>query len=226
MTFSQQWERAYKSQQQLSIWPWSDLVSYVYRYKNRYGNTPKVLELGCGAGANVPLFQALEVDYFGIDGSESIISALIERFSNIGDNFKCCDFTRHIPFDIDFDIVVDRAAVTHNDTESINRCISLVKNKMRPGSIYIGVDWFSTEHTSFNQDAEKIDAHTVKNLMSGPLQNLGKVHFSDEQHLRTLFSGFNFMEMDKKTIMNVQDDRFIQGMWNFVAELGVNDGRK
>ena len=220
MTFSDQWEDSYKNNQQLSIWPWSDLVSYIYRYKGRYNNSPRVLELGCGAGANIPLFKSLEIEYFGVDGSESIISSLIERFPDLRDQLRCCDFTREIPLSNSFDIVIDRAAVTHNDTESIKRCINLVKKVMLPGSIYIGVDWFSTEHSSYLHNTEMLDSYTARNLTSGPLKNLGKVHFSDKDHLENLFADFTFMEMDKKSVINVQDDEFVQGMWNFVAELG------
>ena len=37
----------------MSIWPWSDLVSYVMRY-TKINENYKVLEIGCGSGANIP----------------------------------------------------------------------------------------------------------------------------------------------------------------------------
>ena len=65
MTFSNEWDVIYKDNSQLSIWPWSDLVSLVHKncksiITKRDG---KVLELGCGAGANIPLFLSLNLNY-------------------------------------------------------------------------------------------------------------------------------------------------------------------
>ena len=61
MSFSNEWDESYKKNTHLSIWPWSDLVSYVMRYARP--ENPKncnVLELGCGAGANIDFFKWLE----------------------------------------------------------------------------------------------------------------------------------------------------------------------
>ncbi len=69
MGFSNEWDSIYADGQQKSIWPWSDLVSFVMRYARPKGPTYRVLELGCGAGANVPFFRYLNVEYCAIDGS-------------------------------------------------------------------------------------------------------------------------------------------------------------
>ena len=55
MSFSEEWNHAYEKNTNLSTWPWSDLVSYVKRFTKLDKNS-KVLELGCGAGANIPFF--------------------------------------------------------------------------------------------------------------------------------------------------------------------------
>ncbi len=55
MEYSNEWNEAYKNNSHMSIWPWSDLVSCVYRYAHPKDGYQRVLELGCGAGANIPL---------------------------------------------------------------------------------------------------------------------------------------------------------------------------
>ena len=72
------WNNIYKNKKHLSIWPWSDIVSLVSRFCNKIINNKnsKVLELGCGAGANIPFFLSKKNQYFGIDKSEYIINFL------------------------------------------------------------------------------------------------------------------------------------------------------
>ena len=59
MTFSQEWDNRFKENKNISIWPWSDLVSFVMRYAKPSNPQFRVLELGCGAGANIPFFLSL-----------------------------------------------------------------------------------------------------------------------------------------------------------------------
>ena len=44
MSFSPEWEQTYKNNAHLSIWPWSDLVSFVMRYARPTGPKFRVLE--------------------------------------------------------------------------------------------------------------------------------------------------------------------------------------
>ena len=55
--FSNEWDNLYTSNAHMSVWPWSDLVSYVMRYaRPKDPSNCKVLELGVGAGANIEFF--------------------------------------------------------------------------------------------------------------------------------------------------------------------------
>jgi len=60
MVFSKEWEICYREKKQMSLWPWSDLISYVMRYCKPTSNYFNVLELGCGAGANIPFLKNWE----------------------------------------------------------------------------------------------------------------------------------------------------------------------
>ena len=82
----------------MSIWPWSDLVSMVMRYARPSGASYRILELGCGAGANVPFFLSQQVDYYAIEGSAHMVAQLKERYSQVAEHFVVGDFTANIPF--------------------------------------------------------------------------------------------------------------------------------
>ena len=53
-----EWEQTYKNGKQLSVWPWTKLISLVKRHTD-IKQSMRVLELGCGVGANIPFFVSL-----------------------------------------------------------------------------------------------------------------------------------------------------------------------
>ena len=134
MGFSNEWEEQYSSNQHMSIWPWSDLVSYIYRY-TEVAKRPKVkvLELGCGAGANIPLFKNLNADYYAMDGSPTIIKMLQYKYPMFAKNLVTGDFTVEIPFNEKFDVIVDRASLTTNTTMDIKKSIELIEEHLSAG---------------------------------------------------------------------------------------------
>ena len=101
MVFSKEWEQRYKDNTNMSIWPWSDLVSYVKRYAGMTSES-SVLELGCGAGANIPFFLSLGVKYYAIEGSITIVNELKRKFPNLQENIMAGDFTSNIIFSENF----------------------------------------------------------------------------------------------------------------------------
>lgn len=205
MTYSEEWNDIYARGEQMVRWPWSDLVSLVKRHcgdiKKKY-----VLELGCGNGMpNAQFFMEEQAYYCGIDGAMPT--------ADTGSIFGG-DFTKKLPLG-KFDLICDRAAVTHNDTESIKRCLELVYDALKPGGWYIGVDWFSTEHSDAGRGV-RVDYHTRRDIPDGQFKGCGVVHFSNFKHLTDLFNRFLIMRMEHKTIVSTEGDRFAS--LNIVAQ--------
>lgn len=222
MGFSKEWENVYNSNRHWSVWPWSDLVSYVYRYTDiaRRSNV-KVLELGCGAGANIPLFLELNADYFAIDDSKSIIKFLKEKFSKCASHLKTGDFTKEIPFCENFEVVVDRSSLTTNTTQDIKAAITLIKEHMATGGVFLGFDWFSVKHDDFAiGEPVSNDIYTkYMGEVNGQFNGLGNIHFSDEAHLIELFSDFEILVMEEKVVYSMFLIQHKAASWNFVARL-------
>lgn len=217
--FSSEWEQKYAQRTHLSIWPWSDLVSYTVRYAKPVEDFSTVLELGCGAGANIPFFLDRGNEYYAVDGSPSIVKRLIERFPHLADRIVCGDFTRAIPFATRFDLVVDRGSLTCNDTAGIRQCLSLVCEKMRDGGVLIGIDWFSSDHSDASKGVA-VDSHTRKDLQSTLFEGIGNAHFTDRAHLSDLLgvAGFEITVLEKKASeMLVGGNGLIRDAFNFVA---------
>ena len=116
----------------MSIWPWSDLVSYVMRHARPQNEKFRVLELGCGAGANIPFFKQLGVQYHAVEGSATIVNMLAGKFPEYRSTIKVGDFTKELPFEGEFDLVVDRASLTCNTTSSIRRGLAACRRQTGP----------------------------------------------------------------------------------------------
>lgn len=221
MTFCSEWDELYRSGAQNSVWPWSDLVSFVMRYARPDRNPYRVLELGFGAGANVRFFLSIGADYYGIEGSAVAADKVRDRFADAPRaNLACGDFTQHIPFDGPFDLVVDRSSITHNSTASIQRSLALAQLSMRAGAKLIGIDWFSTANADFLSGEESGDYYTRAAFRSGQFKGVGMVHFSDERHLKGLLTtaGFGIERLEHKTVQtNVPVGPGAMAWWNFVA---------
>lgn len=213
--FSQEWEQRYRDNTHLGVWPWSDLVSYVMRYAKPAGK--RVLELGCGAGANIPFFAQQVADYHAIEGSDTIVHRLWEKFPQYRETIKVGDFTQQIPFDGMFDLIVDRGSLTCNRTDDIRNALRFVYERLKPDGKFIGIDWFSTQHSDYGK-AELLDPYTSANLSEGHLANTGIIHFSDRAHLEDLFSDFRLEVLEHKTVKReLPEDGFVLATWHLVV---------
>lgn len=219
MTFSNEWDGIYRKKEQMSSWPWSDLISLVHRHCDLLiSNKGNVLELGCGAGANIPFFKALGVNYFGIDGSEAVINHVKERHPELQQQIICEDFTAIYPFDTKFDLIFDRAALTHNNCKAIQRTLDTARKFLNYGGIYIGVDYFSSKHSDFSNGYQIDDLFTRNGYVDGQFIGCGKVHFFDELHIRELFTEYEIVYLSEKVVHELEPKGRNQfASWNIVA---------
>ena len=207
---SREWDEIYSAGKQMTRWPWTDLVSAVKRHVGELDDK-HVLELGCGPGANMPFFFQGGADYWGLDASR----AALEATPPGGIHLMHGDFTQQIPNNEAWDLVCDRAAVTHNDTTAIKRCLDMVFERIAPGGHYIGIDWFSREHWA-SEEGDKVDAFTRTNITEGQFSGVGKVHFSTASHLLELFGQFEIVSLAHKIVSSKTGDPMFAS-WNIVA---------
>lgn len=218
MSFSKEWEINYKLGKHNSIWPWSDIVSLVHRFKSHDNRYQRVLEIGCGAGANIKFFNEIGIEYFGIDGSKTIISKLKGKYPNIASNFSVCDFTETLHFKGPFDLIIDRASLTHNSDKKIRETLSNINRLLRDKGIFISVDWFSTSHYGYKSGEAGPDQYTRCNFKEGSLSGTGRAHFSDKANLFDLFNNWEILYLQhKKCDEHIPEDKFNPAFWNIVA---------
>lgn len=214
------WDNLYKNNKHHSIWPWVDLISEVKKINIKLD---AALEMGCGMGANIPFFIAEGIEYFGIDGSPTAIQCNTDRFPNIKENLKVCDFTKEIPFDRKFQLIFDRASITHNDMFAIKSCLEIIANKTMEGGYFIGIDWFSDNHIDF-QKGDISSQGSRKNITSEQFRGTGVVHFFNKNEIISLFevNNFTIVKMEEKTIVNsLSNSCDKRCTFNFIAQKNV-----
>lgn len=177
----------------------------------------RVLELGCGAGPNVPFFLGIESEYRGIEGSEAAVEALRLRFPALAPHVAHADFTTGLIFPGPFDVILDRSAVTHNDGAAIERVLRSAKGALRKGGLYVGIDWFSSRHAEAQNGIAGADGRT-RSFDSGLFAGVGNVHFSDEAHMRELFAAFKLELLEEKSYERCEPQPAVtHATWNIVA---------
>jgi len=180
---------------------------------------PKVLELGAGTGNNFPFWRSLGADYFGIELSASAVAICIERFPELQSRLQTSDFSTLESAHESFDVICDRASVTHCRNFDVQNVILSSLNSLRGGGLYLGVDWFSKNHTDYLLPSNHIDENTRSDFMTGQFVGIGQVHFADREEMLGIFKDFEILELTEKIVTNHYPDRDTHqfASWNIVA---------
>lgn len=185
--YSPEWDTAYENGQGKQLYIPSTLTQFMSQWIDTLEGE-KVLELGCGFGCCVSYIQNYGGIYTGVDGSRSSISEAKALHPDV--TFECCDFTERLPkVEGGYDLIFDRASVSHNTSAGIRKAIDLVLEALKPGGLYFGCDWFSVNHSEFWQGRE-VDRYTRTGYEDGQFKAVGNVHFTDERELGEIFERF------------------------------------
>src|SRR3990172_5598605 len=111
------WEVVYQTQE-WGKYPPEELVRFIARnfYKVPKRKEVKILDLGCGTGSATWYIAREGFSAYGIDGSETAIKIVKQRFQNekLNGDFKVGDIIKLDYPDSFFDCVVDVMSLLHN----------------------------------------------------------------------------------------------------------------
>jgi len=216
------WEKTYSSGGHINSWPFSDLISLYYWYCNNLQqkeNLLKVFEFGMGTGNNYPFWRALNVDYSGIEYSSSAVRICLEKFPELINRIQIGDFTSALPDKEKYDVICDRAAVTCNNNAKLQRAIDNSFQLLKKGGIFLGVDWYSKNHSDFFATSTNVDANTKCDFLSGQFKGVGAVHFANYADMLDIFKNYEILHLSEKVVTNYfrsdKKDKFAS--WNIVA---------
>lgn len=198
------WEAdIYGKGKQLNIWPFTEVISALYREKSSWPHRwrPRLLEIGCGAGNNLWGLTEGGFDCVGIDPSPSAVEFARDRFRELGLGVEVhVAGGQKIPFeDESFDFVLDRAAVCQVPKDEIPSVLSEVNRVLKPGGVFYSFGLFSEEHSDAAYGLET-QSGSFDHFSQGIFQGVGLTTFFNVSLIRELFSDFENVTIDRSIL--------------------------
>ncbi len=187
-SFDPVWDEIYGSGQQLNRYPFSSVVTFLFRNRPRDKDraATRILEVGCGAGNNLWFAAREGFDVSGIDASEPVIDHARKWFDAEGLNadLRVADFTA-LPFeDASFDLVIERAGFSQAPKPVVKRAVQEVARVLVPGGA-LHSEIYSDRATAHGQ---KMDGGMILSE-DGPYAGVGQIAFYSKNEIEDLFQG-------------------------------------
>jgi SAM-dependent methyltransferase len=183
------WEEVFRGRE-WGRYPPEELIRFVAR---SYGEErSRILELGCGVGANLWYLAREGHAATGIDGSETALAKARERLETerLEAELLHGDFT-----DLAgrvgvaaFDGVIDVAAVQCNRVGAAAEVFRQVREALRPGGRVFSM--LVAAGSWGDGTGEELEPRTYVDISEGPLVGTGVCHFYELDEVERLFAGF------------------------------------
>lgn len=210
MNWDKSWEKVYQTQGYRAKYPSENLIRFIARmykslpYEDR--KAVKVLEVGCGPGANIWYLAREGFSTYGIDGSESAIQMCRERLELEGLSAEVMggDITK-LPYpDEFFDVVIDVAAIQHNTAENISGILFEIARVLKEGGSLFSLARSSRDYLFGH--GRRVAENTYTDIPIGDLEGVGVTHFFTIPEIRRFWGG-RFTEVSieytERTIENM-----------------------
>lgn len=210
------WDQIYEAGAQLNRYPFSSIVTFLYRHapRDRARSDIRILEIGCGAGNNLWFAAREGFDVTGLDGSAAALDFARQRFEDEGlsGEFTVGDFTR-LPFaDGVFDIVLERGAVSMAPRSAAQQAILEAARVLRAGGL-IYAEIYSDRATTRGRkgdDGVLLDTE-------GPYGGNGQMAFYGRDGIEALFEG----QMDIISLSHVESMDVIEAPREIFAHWAI-----
>ena len=185
--FDTTWRDIYARGEQLNLYPYDRVVAFVMKHfaKRRKTETIKVLEIGCGAGNNLWFAAREGFDVTGLDASEDAIHFAQSRFIEDGldGQFVVGSFS-DLPFsDLEFDLVIDRAAVTNVNIEIAKTVVTEVHRVLKNDGIF-----YSEVFSDLASSRGDLLSDGVLANIKGPYTGAGHIYFWSRSEIQETYS--------------------------------------
>uniref|UniRef100_UPI0040498FBC class I SAM-dependent methyltransferase n=1 Tax=Flavobacterium sp. TaxID=239 RepID=UPI0040498FBC len=192
------WEKIYL-ENPWGKYPGESLIQFIARnfYKRERKNL-KILEVGCGPGANIWYLSRENFSTYGIDGSETAIEIAKERLSkeNLIGHLLVGDIV-NLPYDDNmFDAVIDVECIYSNDILNSKKILNEVYRVLKKDGLFYSRTM--SDSIYIGKSREELGIKQYNNISDGPLAGRGFVRLMSKDDIKVIYGEkFNIMSIDK-----------------------------
>ena len=194
------WNNVFKNNK-WGKYPGEELVRFIARKYYQVPNRKdiKILELGCGTGANIWFMAREGFSVTGIDGSAVALEIAEKRMQRNKLDVKLTQGDiMMLPFDDEsFDCIIDVECLYANSLEDSKIILNEVYRVLKKGGWFYSKTFstgMSGEETAVKLDGERF---TYVEMPDGPLRNdYGIIRLTDENEILKLYSNFSNLQYD------------------------------
>jgi len=197
-TWDPVWESIFRGKE-WGKYPPEHVVRFVARSFAGAADRRKVrlLEIGCGPGANVWFMAREGFSVSGIDGSPTAIDRAKQRLESEGlaADLRVGDFGQ-LPWpDSFFDGVIENVSLYSNPRAAIERALAEVYRVLRPGAHFLSS--FFSDRTWGYGTGNMIEPDGFVDLREGPMAGAGFCLFLSRDRVGDLFSEFTDLGVER-----------------------------
>ena len=185
------WDEIYQSNE-WGKYPPVPVIRFIAKnfYKDKNRKEIKILELGSGTGANLWFCAREGFSVYGIDGSLTAVSRMLERFkdenltdmligSSVGDYYD----QLHKLQDNYFDAIIDVESLYCNSFERSKEIVKSAFDKLKTGGVFLSMTF---ANGTIGVSGKEIDYHAVMPIDS-PMAHKGFTRYTTREDISRLY---------------------------------------
>jgi SAM-dependent methyltransferase len=205
------WEQIFSSRE-WGKYPPEHVVRFVARNFYRVPDRKQVrlLEVGCGPGANVWFMAREGFTVSGIDGSATAINRASERLSGEGlkADLRVGDYST-VPWpDSSFDGVVENVSLYCNPWDAVKLALGEIRRVLKPGAPFLSS--FFTDRTWGYGLGTMVEPDGFIDITEGPLAGTGFALLLNQARLCELFRHFADVAVERVSWTMLGEQRLVE----------------